>query len=207
MERAIKSITRSNVRSQDMLFILQQWRQLEELCRVAALYKDVSSLGLVCCYCLFYLLHIVEQAEPVRCVAVLELGANEPYGLYVGSLKHVHNLLMLVVANLAKLLHIANDNHLVVGLDLGKVVERGSHACRVGIVGIYDKAVVLGLLKLRAVVGRNVARQCVVYLLGAHTEVETYGCGGKHIGNVVFTDEVGVHGVPCGICRRVPLKV
>ena len=55
---------------------------------------------------------------------------------------------MLVMAHAAKLLHVADDSHLVVGIDSLEVVQCRRHACRVGVVCVDDEAVAGCLLKL-----------------------------------------------------------
>ena len=64
----------------------------------------------------------------------------------------VDNALMLVVAHLSQFLHITYNHHFALGIDVGEVAQGGSHARRVGVVGINDESVVGCLLKLRAIV-------------------------------------------------------
>ena len=106
----------------------------------------------VCGYCLLHLFHIVEKAEAGRCVASLKLRTYEPYLVERHLSELVDNALMLVVAHLSQFLHITYNHHFAFGFDVGEVAQCGSHARRVGIVGIYDESVVGSLLKLRAIV-------------------------------------------------------
>ena len=64
----------------------------------------------------------------------------------------VNDALVLVVAHLAQFLHVTYNHHFARGFNVGEVAQGGSHARRVGVVGIDDEAVVGSLLKLRAIV-------------------------------------------------------
>ena len=79
---------------------------------------------------------------------MLKLRANEPYLFELHAAELVNDALMLVMAHAAKLLHVADDSHLVVGIDSLEVVQCRRHACRVGVVGVDDEAVAGCLLKL-----------------------------------------------------------
>ena len=107
----------------------------------------------------------------------------------------VNDALVLVVAHFSQFLHITYNHHFALGIDVGEVAQGGSHARRVGVVGIDNEAVGCSLLKLRAIVGRHIGAQSLDDVVGRHAEVESDAHGSEHVGYVILAYQVGLRGV------------
>ena len=141
-----------------------------------------------------YLFYIMELAVTAR--DILELIAYQPYILQTGSLQLVNYLLMFLVTYFSKLAHLSENRHFMRHIHHAEILDGGSHARWVGIVGIYHQLVVCRLFQLRTVVAWNVILQSVVYLLRLHIEMKADGDGGKHVVDIVRADEMSLNLMP-----------
>ena len=99
----------------------------------------------------FHRFHICEGAEEGSLVGresgkgLGKFAAHEPHLLATGSERQLQHLSMSIGRGCAQFAHVAENHHLVRIFRLCKAVERCVHGREVGIVGINDEAVVLGL--------------------------------------------------------------
>ena len=80
---------------------------------------------------------------------------------------------MRLLAPLAKFEHIAQNQHLMLRLHCGDIVQRNLHTRRVGVVAIHYQTIALGLDRLRAVVVGREREDSLGNALVCHTKVAT----------------------------------
>ena len=124
------------------------------MARIAALDEDRVAAQRVLLQFGYHLVDAVKGGEGR--MQLLEAFAYEPDLVETGAGKEIAEFEVLVMALGAEFAHLAEDNHLVGGVELAEVFERRMHAGGIGVVGVDDERVVVGLLELGAIVGGDV---------------------------------------------------
>ena len=88
---------------------------------------------------------------------------------------------MLLQRGFAQFQHISKKKNLLFKPHLSKVLYRGAHTCRVGIVGIHNKSAVLALYHLGAVIGWPVLSYCICSLRERNTKIGSHTERSQHI--------------------------